>query len=537
MTFALAVLFAGSFLANRNLYDDEIGSLGFLQLPYAEIATRANSGDVHPPGQYWIGRFAFSLLQSPRWSALLPTALQLGGLVVFVSALLGGGALRGGARWLFAGVAFLHPQVMMWGTSLRWQSSWTGIVLAAFALGLSLQREPRDGRLAPPSVAMCFGVGALFAAALYINYLAALAIGVFAAGWWLRFPTSRASAARLAIVVGTAGLLFVPQLGPLLTVHLAGGRSQVWVGFWAAANLLPGAFVGQAIVPWHPLVLIFALAMLPLLWLLCRNAGRHVSRSGGVVASLRQANPAWFVLFAVCIFVVVLATLTGLGRKARNFVFLGPIFAYLLATTWPWIPRALLRRGLAALLVVWIALSGWHLLSKTGTWKGGFNDRHDEVIELARTQAAGTRAVFYSIDPALAFAIHAAARAGEQLWVVCGPAIDLYHEGPCDRLIESGQPVDRVFIVKSYAGSYTNVRGDYLRLMADIRKTLRAVGIAKLSIDPDASIKRKLPGPLAPFNPNYRYRVHYGPPGLYTDLLYFTAAYRSLGRGGLEAPR
>lgn len=537
VTFGLAVLFAGSFLANRNLYDDEIGSLVFMRLPYAEITARANTGDVHPPGQYWIGRLAFSVLQSPRWSALLPTALQLGGLAVFVSALLGGGALRGGARWLFAGVAFLHPQVMMWGTSLRWQSSWTGIVLAAFALGLSLHREPREGRLAPPSVAMCFGVGVSFAAALYINYLAVLAIGLFAAGWWLRFPASRASAGRLAIVVGTAGLLFVPQLGPLLTVHLPGGGSQVWFGIWAAANLLPGAFVGQAIVPWHPLVLTFGVAMLPLLWLLCRNAGRHVSRSGGLLASLRQANPAWFVLFALCLFVVVLATLTGLGRKARNFVFLGPMFAYLLATTWSWITRAFLRRGLTALLVSWIGLSGWHLLSKTRTWKGGFNDRHDEVIDLARTHATDARAVFFSIDPGLAFAIHTAAAAGGQSWVVCGPTIDRYHEAPCDRLLESGQPVDRVFIVNSYAGSYTNVRGDYLRLMAKIRKTMYAVGIAKLSFDPDANIKRRLPGPLAPFNPNYRYKVHYGPPGPHTDLSHFAGAYRSLGRVGLRAPR
>ena len=87
--------------------------------PLAEIWRAANAGDVHPPGQYVLSSFFLNLTDSARWMMIGPLVFMYSGLTLFVAALLRGNALVGSSRALFAAVAFLHPQVLIWGSSIR----------------------------------------------------------------------------------------------------------------------------------------------------------------------------------------------------------------------------------------------------------------------------------------------------------------------------------------------------------------------------------------------------------------------------------
>ncbi|MEZ4218920.1 MAG: hypothetical protein R3E88_20790 [Myxococcota bacterium] len=138
---AAGVAFAVAFAATRNLYDDEVASFRLATQGYADLWREANAHDVHPPGQYALGRLFLGLAGSPRRAMLGPIALLYGSLALFVAALLREGELRGGARALFAAVAVLHPQVAMWGTSLRWQPAWTALALVSLVLALGLGRR------------------------------------------------------------------------------------------------------------------------------------------------------------------------------------------------------------------------------------------------------------------------------------------------------------------------------------------------------------------------------------------------------------
>ncbi|MBW2388073.1 MAG: hypothetical protein JRG89_06510 [Deltaproteobacteria bacterium] len=275
LALVISLAFAFAYAATRNIYDDEVASFGTTMRPFAEIWRAANAGDIHPPGQYVLSSFFLNLMGSARSMTLGPLVFIYIGLTSFVAALLRNNTLVGSSRTLFAVVAFLHPQILMWGGSIRWQSYWTGLALIVLTLGLSLHREPEDEKLDLPSYPVLLTTGLLLAALLYINYLSFVLIGAFALAWAIRYPMSPASWARLAFTLAIAGLLFIPQIRPLVDVHMASAARQTPSGIGVFLKLLPGALVGQALMPWHPVAPLFGLTTLPFFFVLLGRARRH----------------------------------------------------------------------------------------------------------------------------------------------------------------------------------------------------------------------------------------------------------------------
>lgn len=507
-TLLASLAFSLVFLSLRNLYDDEVGSFELFLETLPTLWARANAGDVHPPGQYALGHLFLGLAGTPRWAGLGPLLICMLGIAIFVGTLLAGGVLRGAPALLFAGVAFLHPQILMWGSSLRWQPYLAGGVLAVLAVALSLHREPEDGRLRPPSIAVCVGLGLLLGALLYVNYLILFLSPALAVAWLLRYPIDRGSVVRIAVIGLVAGLLFAPQVAPLWTVHLPQGGGQRSI-LLALVKLPPGAVAGQAVLPWHPVALPVGLVSL---FFFARLVGRvrvAVREAGGAVRLVGRANPAWLVLLGFYVLVFAGAVVTGVGYKPRSLLFLGPIYAYLLAVAWAatsWRPVKLVG---GALLVVWLGASGHNLLAKTGTSKAGFIDRHDEVIALAHEEAHGRRALFLSHDPALAFALHRAARERGEDWAVCAPIPDVYHGDPCQQARAWKGP-ERVFLVNSFIGSYLSVARALDRAQQGVMAGLRVERIVERSLDPDAAMKRRIPTADAALSHDFRYQIAVG---------------------------
>jgi len=527
------LVFAIAFAATRNIYDDEVNALRLTLLPIPELWARANAQDVHPPGVYVLPRLALLATGSVRASTAGAILFVAAGLLVFVGALLRGGTLSGRARLLFVGLAFLHPQVLMWGTSTRWQSYWTGLALIALTVGLALHREP-DSRapegddLAPPPVPVSLALGLGLGAMLYLNYLTALFIPAIGLAWLLRYPLSRASLVRLACVGVVAFALFLPQLGPLLAVHLPNSGDQVARPLIAVLKMVPGVFAGEAVVPWHPIAPIAGVASLVFLLPLLGAARRWLAERGGATGLLRGASPAWLVLLVFAAALFTAAVVSGLGRKPRSFLLLGPVLAYPIALGWQWSRARWLRVGGVVVFALWISISGYHLLAKVGAVKAGFNDRYDEVIRVAQEEAAGRTALFFSHDPALAFAIHEAARERGERWAVCGVQDDVYHGSPCRRLLDASAPVDVVVVVDSYVGSFLSRMSRIERASNAILDAIRVHRRAATSFDPDAAMKRRLPGPYARLLPDHRFVLYLGEPLEGAKLARLAELYRSI---------
>jgi len=520
---AAALLFSIAFAATRNVYDDEIASFRLTTLPLIEGWHLANAQDVHPPLQYAAGHVFLRAAGSARLAMLGPIAVLYAGTALFVAALLREEELRGGARTLFAAIGFLHPQMLMWGSSLRWQPLWTGVALAMISLGLELGRgsdTPRRGRAAR---ALALAAVALAATALlYLNYATLVFLVALSVGAAIRFGLR--GAAPLLAPLAIAGLAFAPQLDAMWNVHMRATDAQVANLAIVALKLAPGAVVGEALLPWHPLAPIFGLATLPFLAKLVAMAVARV-RSG---AHAPARGPAWLALLGIYVALVALALATGLGRKPRNFILLGPLFAYLFAFAWQSTRTRALRVGAVALVALWIATSAAHLWLRVGTSKSGFNDHYEEVVAFAASTARGRGAVFFTHDPALAFAIHEHARIRGERWAACSTTPDWLHEVACAE--RSGVPatIERVFLVDSYVGSYFARRFELAEAINAVGRSLEVERRAELSRDRDAAMKRRLPGALAKLSPDHRFTVFDGRPTAAFELERFARAYLAL---------
>src|SRR6202041_2210215 len=122
-------------------------------------------GDIHPPGMYLLAHFAYSVLPSFRWINLFPCLLLYTGLAFFLLQI----------APLFAGtrsqlclllIATLHPQLLLWSTTFRWYSWWTGLALITLTAAL----QPR--KLRPTlSVPRALTLGILLGCLFYLNYI------------------------------------------------------------------------------------------------------------------------------------------------------------------------------------------------------------------------------------------------------------------------------------------------------------------------------------------------------------------------------
>ena len=219
---ALVVLSLASFalslaiLCKRNIYDDEVTSAYLLTKPITDIIATSNSGDVHPPGMYVIGRAAYLLTKSIRWSTILPLMIWYGGLFLLLFR----------TRSLFdnlytylayAAICLYHPHVLIWSNSLRWYPSWSGLALVAVSL---VFLRPRVCWRKP------FGLGetacllGLLVTLFHISYLTVILTFWLIAGVCINVRNDRKKLLLILICLTIASLMVLPQVLVFLKVHL-----------------------------------------------------------------------------------------------------------------------------------------------------------------------------------------------------------------------------------------------------------------------------------------------------------------------------
>ncbi|MDC0948827.1 hypothetical protein OAS86_05755, partial [Gammaproteobacteria bacterium] len=307
---AVAALY-GLVAATSPGFDDEIYTIAAIESHGWEAVLGAQTGDVHPPGQYAIAFGLHDLLGDwPRVRSVLAGAL--------VACLIGSAVRvrrRFGRRagWVFIALIGLSPGMMMWGTSLRWFSGFLPILLW---LSLPPDRvSTRHWSLA--------AVG--WWALAMINYVALLQVLSLI---WIRWcADSRSSTLKrrdLLMAIALFVCLWAPQAWILATVHLENASSQTGGLTPSAIGFVIGFLSNSGV---FPLSLSGVMAITGTLALLMAMVGRSPLRS------IRD-NP-----YALALALGLLALLlTGLAAKARNWIVLVPWFALWAASAnsrWP----------------------------------------------------------------------------------------------------------------------------------------------------------------------------------------------------------
>jgi len=502
-------------LARRNLYDDEIFSLHLVAGSIANILRTAAEGDVHPPGMYLLAHFAWRILPSFRWMDIFPELVLYAGLAVFlfaVAPLL----RRTRSQLCLLLLATLHPQLLMWGTTFRWYSWWTGLALIALTVAL------QPGKPRPTlSAARAVTLGLMLAGLFYLNYIVFLFAVALAGAMFLRYRTlpRRLVLTRCLLTVGVFFLLIAPQLRTMLTVHLPGGREQRYGSAVSLLRLLQSVAVSEAYLPWHPLAILAALVFIGLcgagaiaLWHRSHRPQR-VSEPAPPASGLES-----IVLFGLLFFLLVAAS--GLGGKPRNGLLLIPVLALPAALTVE-ILRPRTQTAILVFFALWSGVGIAHLVGRYGLTKSTMNDRPEQVVALVERGLAPPEsqpgcAVVVTYDSGLAFAL---AQANLARLLIVSP-----YRGPLSGGARTLPPEDcahpRLYAVQSYLGGSARRIQTLNGELEIARQSIDGPpSIDSFGFDPDARLKRRLsrvPGLGADLEsaaslPDYRYVVASGP--------------------------
>jgi hypothetical protein len=503
LALAISATVAIFVLGARNLFDDEILSLPIITSTPRAIIHFAATADVHPPGMYLLAHLALRLLPSFRWMNLIPTAVLYAGVSVFVLQV---APLfrRPTQQSVFLLLATLHPQLLLWGTSFRWYSWWTGIALITLVVTI----QPRR-----PNPSLGFGrsvcIGLLLACLLYINYITLLFVIALVISIAFRY---RALATRRKLRCGfliTAVCIAVaaPQLHTLITNQFARNGSQRSGLIGSFAHLAQATLASEAYLPWHPLALTTAVVLILILtaalWLTRAPDGEH------------EEQPPLSALTTFTLSFFLLVALSGLGGRPRNGLLLVPAFAAAVAQAAGRLPGRS-QQAVLVLLALWSAVGISHMLTRTGLTKGTMIDRPDQVAAFIDSIDSVTGCgVVVTYDPLLAFTVSHPRRPGVFLLSPYSTPIAESMTLPP----QCRQPT--LYIVHSYLGEggaqwAASINGE---LTAAAHFITGPAQTAYFSFDPDAARKRsfsRLPsfGPdldSAARLPDYRYMVVAGP--------------------------
>ena len=501
LALAISAVVAAAVLGARNLYDDEILSLPIITSTPRAIIHFAATADVHPPGMYLLAHFAHRLLPSFRWMNLIPIAVLYLGLSIFVFEYL---PLfrQPTSQALFLLLATLHPQLLLWGTSYRWYSWWTGIALITLAVAL----QPK--RLHPQlSVGRGLKIGFLLAALLYLNYITLLFAAALAVSMVVRYRAMLATQklARALTIVAVSSLLAAPQLRILIANQLIRSSSQRTGLISSFAHLSQATLASESYLPWHPLALAAALVLVFVL-------AAQLLQARDSKAGESDAKPGLLSLtvFAACFFLLIV--LSGLGGRPRNGLLLIPVFAAVSAYASDRLPIPV-QQAVLILLAAWSAVGISHMLSRAGLAKASMIDRPEQVVSFVHPSHDAC-AVVVTYDPPLAFSIAHSRTPGVFL---LSPFARPIAESAA---LPPGCTQPTIFIVRSYIGGAPQhaARIDS-ELASAASLIIGPAEIASFSYDPDAARKRSLGRlPLlghdlesAASLPDYRYKVVAGP--------------------------
>lgn len=493
-------------LAVRNLYDDEISSAALVEGSFRHILQLTAVANVHPPGMYLLAHLAYVMVPSIRWINLFAIVFLYAGLAVFllqVTPLFD--RTRSQASLLL--LATLHPQLLMWGTSFRWYSWWTGIALIAVTVAL----QPRKSE-PTLSLSRAAALGLLLACLFYLNYITFLFALALGAAMMLRYRTLPRS--RLLVPSVLSGVIFAiliaPQIPTMLNVHLPNGQGQRSGLAASFLRLTQSVATSEALLPWHPIAILAGL----LFFMLAVT---------GLVAIIRlkRLNPAppgtssalaSIALFGILFFFLV--AVSRLGGKPRNGLLLIPILASVAA----WIIGTLRPRIQTAVLIffaAWSAMGLAHMFGRYGLTKASMNDRPELVAAFIQQTSGPGCSVVVTYDAPLAFML---AHSNQPRLLIISPF-------PEDTLgASSSLPGDdcaetTLYAIQSYTGADEAQQQLLNTELQAATQYIRSHPRTRfLGIDPEAARKRSLARlPLlgrelatAALLPDYRYVVTSG---------------------------
>jgi len=495
---AISFLVSLCFLSVRNTYDDENSTLAYVDYSVGQIIHIANTRDVHPPGMYLLGHFAYEAIPSPRWMTLFPLLVFYAGLAIFVfsmTPLL----TSTRARVCFLLLATLHPQLLMWGNTIRWYSWWTGVALISIVFALQPERGAAKARL---THARSAALGLLLVCLFYINYITLVFIAALGPAMLVRY-TLRAWKQYL-VTLAVFVPLISPQMHAFLFVHRVGGGDQRAGLPLSLARLVEATFCSEAYLPWHPLAMAAATVFLFLAVAGVWQAVRLL-RTGAASAALRGKDNALAseIVFSLGFFAAV--ALSGLGIKPRNGLLLLPALAPVMALLVETVRPALAQSALIGFLALWSGVGVEHLLRRTGLAKASMINRPEEVIKFLRDTQGQDCSVVVSYDALVTLTV-----SNSQL----PRTLNLTpFQSPVYKRGQSFDPARCVgmdlYLVKSYTGGFGRLGEVVTQEMDSLARGLPRPWVTHdFSFDPDAARKRRLSfiGGASDL-PDYRYIV------------------------------
>ena len=366
-------------------YDDEIYNfravegnslLGLIRL--------VNSSDVHPPLSYVINKIIFGITGSWDVVRIVGGLLCAASMAYLVDATHGILAPR---RRVILGVLLATSSMLIWGASARWYAYFNP--LFAVLLGVMLFS---DYSRTTKAIVLAVGAIVLF----YNNYLAVVAAPILLIVWLAR--DYRSFTRRDCVVLAICGLIALavcaPQIWVFIRVHFPHRSNQVSGPVSALVQTMMTVVLGNAVFPFDVLPAAFGAVT--------------VAAVAYLLASRKATRLDW-VLLGVLVLGVAAMSVTGLGGKARNSMFLAPLAALLLSGALACLPR---WPAIAALVVAAaFQLQGaYNIVAHRDTIKGSYNSHfYDALNDVEQWRRGCPALTIYNHDPV---ATYLAARAG-----------------------------------------------------------------------------------------------------------------------------
>ena len=517
VTAVLWIFFSATYASVRTLFEDEITSFTFISDSYEHIWQRKNSAGFHPPGMHILSKAFYNLVgERERLISIGPLCLMFFSLTIFVYKSLYHFHEHIWAGLLFTAGCFLHPQLLLWSNSFRWYSYWTALALLTLTLGLNIAKKiNNDGTLEVPGWPVFVGLGLLLTIMLHINYLTIPFMVFFLAALIFRFSLTRSLVKKITVTTLIFLTLSSAQLYVFMTLHLPNSSGQfrhsVFIGL---SKLVVSVPLSQALVPWHPVAVLFLLVVIPILFIgLKANMASLIRNHSGILREPQTIFDA-YVLFTILF--CVMGGITGLGWKPRSFTLLSPIFIFMVACGFTHVKKMALKCLVTAVICLWIITGARNLLARDGLAVTTLNEHRDQVTDLVENQTkdADRCVLIFTYDVGLTYKLNKLAPLNGA-WIVISPYDDFINQVFVEENVPLACKPKKVFLVESFAMPRTQAKKDQLkRLIDSIRMNIDGSKVKNLSRDSDVRMKKMIPGLKfkSQHLPEYRFMISYGTP-------------------------
>ena len=409
LSIVLAFLIYAIFWKNRFFYDDEWFNLKLIanyKLP--DLLAFVSNHDIHPPLSYIVNYYWFKIAGSNEFFLTIPS-LVFTALTAFIAARIV--RLLTGVRHyscIVIVLTLLHPNILLFGWSIRWYPLWTLLTVAALYLVLQLCLSKTK------KYSLILQLIFVLSAALYTNYQsfllmsALILLTVFMVTRnRLRIPV--ASILALPLAVSISVILFLPWIGDfllqlnnylesnhLLSLHNFRAISFFFYGVYSLFVTITGA----STYPWLPgFILPFSLTMISLfllLILILHSDNRKILP--GRFQNLSRATGTFAVLVLSIYLLFLLHAQITLNHKARGYSALSILFIIALILIYNKLKSldfrkyrrsifVLLHIFVASIILIWFS-GDLNIFNKRHLHKMGLSDPVLQLAEQIGNEAA-----------------------------------------------------------------------------------------------------------------------------------------------------